>query len=39
MKPIFYYYLVMPLRDKDVMATFNWDSFLIKHGARPFAWE
>ena len=29
-KPTIYDYLVMSLRDKDVIATFNWDPFLYQ---------
>lgn len=42
MKPTIYDYLVMSLRDKDVIATFNWDPFLQQawwrnylHGSSP----
>lgn len=42
MKPTIYDYLVMSLRDKDVIATFNWDPFLYQawwrnalHGSSP----
>ena len=41
-KPTIYDYLVMSLRDKDVIATFNWDPFLFQawwrnalHGSSP----
>lgn len=41
-KPTIYDYLVMSLRDKDVVATFNWDPFLYQawwrnylHGSSP----
>lgn len=41
-KPTIYDYLVMSLRDKDVIATFNWDPFLYqawlrnyRHGSNP----
>ena len=41
-KPTIYDYLVMSLRDKDVIATFNWDPFLYQawqrnyyHGSNP----
>ena len=41
-KPTIYDYLVMSLRDKDVIATFNWDPFLYQawwrnylHGSSP----
>lgn len=41
-EPTIYDYLVMSLRDKDVIATFNWDPFLIQalvrnytHGSNP----
>lgn len=41
-KPTIYDYLVMSLRDKDVIATFNWDPFLFMawwrnylHGSSP----
>ena len=42
MEPTMYDYLVMSLRDKDVIATFNWDPFLYQawwrnylHGSSP----
>ena len=42
LKPTIYDYLVMSLRDKDVIATFNWDPFLYMawwrnylHGSSP----
>ena len=42
MKPTIYDYLVMSLRDKDIIATFNWDPFLYQawwrnylHGSSP----
>lgn len=42
MEPTIYDYLVMSLRDKDVIATFNWDPFLFQawwrnymHGSSP----
>lgn len=42
LKPTIYDYLVMSLRDKDVIATFNWDPFLFQawwrnylHGSSP----
>ncbi len=42
LKPTIYDYLVMSLRDKDVIATFNWDPFLYQawwrnylHGSSP----
>lgn len=41
-KPTIYDYLVMSLREKDVIATFNWDPFLYQawwrnyfHGSKP----
>ena len=41
-QPTIYDYLVMSLRDKDVIATFNWDPFLYQawwrnyhHGSKP----
>lgn len=41
-KPTIYDYLVMSLRDKDIIATFNWDPFLYQawrrnwhHGSSP----
>ena len=42
LKPTIYDYLIMSLRDKDVIATFNWDPFLYQawwrnalHGSSP----
>ena len=42
LKPTIYDYLIMSLRDKDVIATFNWDPFLFQawwrnalHGSSP----
>ena len=42
LKPTIYDYLVMSLRDKDIIATFNWDPFLYHawwrnalHGSSP----
>lgn len=41
-EPTIYDYLIMSLRDKDVIATFNWDPFLLqallrnyRHGSSP----
>ena len=38
-EPTLYDYLLLSLREKDVIATFNWDPFLIQAATRNSVWS